>query len=128
MEPDDAVDLLTELDQERRLPILPAPAAPRSPSCAACSATTPRRLAGLMNPDFVSVPARATVGEALEAVKSSTAPPEAAGVVFVIGDEGSLQGTALLVDLLRANPADSVAMATRPDPPRLPPKPISTRS
>ena len=43
-----------------------------------------------MNPDFVSVPAGATVGEALEAVKASPAPPEAAGVVFVMGDDGRL--------------------------------------
>ncbi len=58
-----------------------------------------------MNPDFLSVPARATVAEALDAVKASTAPPEAAGVVFVMADDGSLEGTALLVDLLRAHQA-----------------------
>jgi len=74
-----------------------------------------------MNPDFISVPAGATVGEALEAVKASTAPPEAAGVVFVMGDDGSLEGTALLVDLLRANPAARVAVATRRDPATLSP-------
>jgi Mg/Co/Ni transporter MgtE len=42
-------------------------------------------------------------------------------VVFVTADDGSLEGTALLVDLLRANPAASVAVATRPDPATLAP-------
>ena len=37
-------------------------------------------------------------------------------MVFVTGDDGSLEGTALLVDLLRANPAASVAVATQAGP------------
>ena len=114
MAPDDAVDLLTELDQERRLPILTRlPPATQSKLRTLLSYNS-ETAGGLMNPDFISVPAGATVGEALEAVKSSTAPPEAAGVVFVFGDDGSLRGTALLVELLRANPAASLAVATRP--------------
>ena len=36
------------------------------------------------------------------------------------GERGRLQGTALVVDLLRANPLDSIAVATKPDPPSLP--------
>ena len=74
-----------------------------------------------MNPDFVSVPATSTVAQALEAVRSSGTPPEAAGVVFVMGDDGRLQGTALVVDLLRAQPSDGISVATRSDPASLPP-------
>ncbi len=121
MAPDDAVDLLTELDQERRLPILTRLPPATQAKLRTLLSYNPETAGGLMNPDFISVPARATVGEALEAVKASTAPPEAAGVVFVVGDDGSLQGTALLVDILRANPAASVAMATRRDPATLAP-------
>ena len=73
-----------------------------------------------MNPDFVAVPASSVVGEALEAVKTSPTPPQAAGVVFVTGERGRLQGTALVVDLLRSDPLDSIATATKPDPPSLP--------
>jgi hypothetical protein len=121
MAPDDAVDLLTELDQERRLPILTRLPSTTQSKLRSLMSYNSETAGGLMNPDFISVPARATVAEALEAVKSSTAPPEAAGVVFVTADDGSLEGTALLVELLRADPEASVGVATRPDPATLPP-------
>lgn len=121
MAPDDAVDLLTEMDQERRLPILALIQPSTQSKLRTLLSYNPETAGGLMNPDFISVPAGATVGEALEAVKSSSAPPEAAGVVFVMADDGSLEGTALLVDLLRADPSASVTVATRPDPATLAP-------
>jgi Mg/Co/Ni transporter MgtE len=121
MAPDDAVDLLTELDQERRLPILQKLPAPTQVKLRKLLSYHPETAGGLMNPDFISVPATATVAAALDAVRSSSSPPEAAGVVFVTSEEGYLQGTALVVDLLRAAPDDTVAVATRLDPASLPP-------
>jgi Mg/Co/Ni transporter MgtE len=73
-----------------------------------------------MNPDFIAVPASSTVDDAIKAVRSSPTPPEAASVVFVTGDGGRLEGTALLVELLRADPTESVTVAMRPDPASLP--------
>jgi CBS domain-containing protein len=122
MAPDDAVDLLTELDQERRLPILTRMQPSHQSKLRNLLSYHPETAGGLMNPDFVAVPAEASVAAALEAVKSSTAPPEAAGVVFVMDGNGCLRGTALLVDLLRANPAAKVAVAMRPDPASLSPE------
>jgi len=121
MAPDDAVDLLTELDQDRRLPILARVQPAAQSKLRTLLSYNPETAGGLMNPDFIAVPAGATVAESLEAVKSSSAPPEAAGVVFVMAEDGSFQGTALVVDLLRANPAASVAVATRRDPATLAP-------
>jgi CBS domain-containing protein len=121
MAPDDAVDLLTELDQERRLPILQRVPPPAQAKLRRLLHYNPETAGGLMNPDFVAVDSGATVGTALEAVKSSTTPAEAAGVVFVTGEGGKLVGTALLVDLLRSRPSDGVAVATRLDPASLPP-------
>jgi len=121
MAPDDAVDLLTELEQDRRLPILQqvSPAAQRKMrSLLSYNAET---AGGLMNPDFVTVTSSSTVQDALDAVRASLSPPEAAGVVFVVGEDGTLQGTALVVDLLRAEPSADVAVATRPDPASLSP-------
>ena len=74
-----------------------------------------------MNPDFVSVPSSASVSDALEAVRTSTSPPEACAVVFVTGEGGRLEGTALVVDLLRSQPGASVAAATREGPATLSP-------
>ena len=121
MAPDDAVDLLTELDQDRRLPILQKVAPSAQNKLRSLLSYNPETAGGLMNPDFVAVPASSTVAEALEAVRSSGTPPEAAGVVFVMGDDGRLQGTALVVDLLRAQPSEGISVATRSDPASLPP-------
>ena len=108
MEPDDAVDLLTELDQERRLPILQRLPQSTQLKLRSLLSYNPETAGGLMNPDFVAVPTTATVSEALDAVKTSPTPPQAAGVVFVTDERGRLQGTALVVDLLRSNPSDSI--------------------
>jgi CBS domain-containing protein len=121
MAPDDAVDLLTELDQERRLPILQKVPLGAQAKMRKLLSYHPETAGGLMNPDFVSVPATATVAAALDAVRASTSPPEASGVVYVTDGEGRLQGTALVVDLLRARPSDGVTVATRGDPESLPP-------
>ena len=120
MEPDDAVDLLTELDQERRLPILQRLSPATQLKLRSLLNYNPETAGGLMNPDFVSVPSSSTVGEALEAVRSSTAPPQAAGVVFVTGEGGRLEGTAPVVSLLRADYSETVAVIERPDPASLP--------
>ncbi len=120
MEPDDAVDLLTELDQERRLPILQRLSPATQLKLRSLLNYNPETAGGLMNPDFVSVPSSATVGEALDAVRSSTAPPQAAGVVFVTGEGGRLEGTAPVVSLLRAEHSETVAAIERPDPASLP--------
>lgn len=121
MAPDDAADLLLELDQERRLPILQLLPAPAQQKLRNLLNYHPETAGGLMNPDLVTVTATSSVVEALEAVKASPAPPEAAGVVFVTDEEGRLEGTALIVDLLRAHPSDSVMVATRLNPVSLPP-------
>jgi CBS domain-containing protein len=116
MAPDDAVDLLYELDQDRRLPVLGHMPVSVEKKVRALLDYNPQTAGGLMNPDFVAVTSTATVVEALEAVKASSAPPEASSVVFVTGEDGGLEGTVLVVDLLRARPSDSVMVAARLDP------------
>ena len=121
MAPDDAVDLLTELDQERRLPILQHLPLPVQLKLRGLLSYNPETAGGLMNPDFVSVPSTSTVTDALGAVRTSAAPPEAAGVVFVTDPAGHLSGTALVVDLLRARPEAGIVGVTKPGPASLPP-------
>lgn len=121
MAPDDAVDLLEELDQERRLPILLLLPPASQSKLRALLSYHPETAGGLMNPDFVAVPASRTVGEALGAVRSSSAPPEAATVVLVTDDAGQLTGVVPVVELLRAEPAATLGAVAHTDPVALAP-------
>ena len=108
MAPDDAVDLLEELDQERRLPILRMMPWSKQRKLRALLSYNPETAGGLMNPDFVGVSSVSSIREALDAVKNSPVPAEAAGVVFVSDESNRLTGMALVAELLRADPASSV--------------------
>ncbi len=102
MEPDNAADLISEIDQERRLTILenlPAGQQAKVRNLLAYNADT---AGGMMNPDFVSVPVTATVAEALEAVRVSRVPAEALQSVYVIDEQGQPVGAAAIAGLVRA--------------------------
>ncbi len=75
METDDAADLLLELEQDRRLPILNLLPAVKQHKIKTVLGYNPQTAGGLMNPDFVSVRASAPVSEALARVRSSSCDP-----------------------------------------------------
>jgi CBS domain-containing protein len=102
MEPDNAADLINEIDQDRRLPILerlPDLQKSKVRQLLSYSADT---AGGLMNPDFVSVPETATVADALEAIRTSRVPAEALHAVFVMDENGQPIGAASIAPLVRA--------------------------
>src|SRR6201987_967770 len=71
MASDDAADLLLELDQDHRLPILTEmPAAPQA-KVRALLGHNPQTAGGMMNPDFISVRPDATVADALAHIRAS---------------------------------------------------------
>jgi len=116
MAPDDAADLILELDQDRRLSILQLLPGPAQRKVRRLLSYNPETAGGLMNTEFVQVPASRLVGDALEAVKTSEAPPEAVGVVYLTDPDGRLVATALLADMVRGDPKASLAELSRPDP------------
>jgi CBS domain-containing protein/sporulation protein YlmC with PRC-barrel domain len=108
MASDDAADLLFELDQERRLPILNLMPALEQRKLRALLGHNPETAGGMMNPDFVSAGTQATVAEALANVKASELGAQAASIVCVIAEDGTLAGALSLADLVRAATTEPV--------------------
>jgi CBS domain-containing protein len=109
METDDAADLLLELEQERRLPILNLLPAVKQRKIRTLLGFNPSTAGGLMNPDFFSAPAAATVGETLERTRSSELEPEQLSTIWVLDDTGGLAGAVLLAELVRAPRDDQLS-------------------
>jgi Mg/Co/Ni transporter MgtE len=108
MDSDDAADLLLELDQDRRLPILNLLPAAKQHKIRSLLGHNPSTAGGLMNPDFISVPADGTVGRALDRVRSSELGAQQASVVCVL-DGARLVGSPTLAELVRADPNASLS-------------------
>jgi CBS domain-containing protein/sporulation protein YlmC with PRC-barrel domain len=110
MEGDDAADLLMELDQERRLPILNLLPPPTQAKIRSLLSHNPETAGGMMNPDFIVAAADTTATEALERVRAArNVGPQQASMVCVVDEAGRLLGTVPLVELVRADGGRSVA-------------------
>jgi CBS domain-containing protein len=102
MEPDNAADLISEINQDRRLPILeqlPTAQQTKVRNLLSYNADT---AGGMMNTDFVTVGASASVADALEAIRTSTAPAESLHAVFILDENGLPIGSASVAPLVRA--------------------------
>jgi CBS domain-containing protein len=102
MESDAAADLLMELEQDRRRPVLALLPPSKRLKIESLLGHNPQTAGGLMNPDFVSVPGTATVEQALEAVRRSEIPAEHLPTVVVVDGAGHLLGTVGIAALVKA--------------------------
>jgi CBS domain-containing protein/sporulation protein YlmC with PRC-barrel domain len=109
MESDDAADLLLEIPQERRIPVLNLLPAAKQLKIKRLLGYNPSTAGGLMNPDFASLGADATVGEALQLVRRSELAPSQLLTLWVIGSGGELSGAVLASELMRAPAQDIVS-------------------
>ncbi|MHB8438490.1 MAG: magnesium transporter MgtE N-terminal domain-containing protein [Acidimicrobiales bacterium] len=119
MAPDDAADLITELDQERRLAVLTLLPPAQQRKVRALLNYNPETAGGLMSPDFLVLPESTTVREALVAVHNSKAPPESLATVLASGADGAVVGTASVVLLLQAGAGTTLGDVIRRDPPHV---------
>lgn len=119
MAADDAADLLSALDQERRLPVLSHLPATQQRKVRALLSYNPETAGGLMSPDFLCMAESTPVSEVLDSIRTSRIPPEALTVVFSCNEVGHVSGTASVVSLLRAAPTASLSSVVRPDPPHV---------
>jgi len=113
MEPDNAADLITEIEQERRLPILEQMPADHQTKIRQLLSYNADTAGGLMNTDFVSVPSTATVADALNAVRDSKVPGESVHAVFVLDEQGQPVGAATLAPLVRARGSELALSVAR---------------
>ncbi len=116
MAPDDAADLIMEVDQERRRPILELLPEAQQRKVRSLLSYNPETAGGLMSPDFLCLPESTRVVDVLEAVRQSKAPPEALQVVFATDNAGELTGSASMVSLVKAEPSAPLGSIIREHP------------
>jgi hypothetical protein len=104
MAPDDAADIVGELDEERREPVLTLLPVSHRVKVRALLGYDPAEAGGLMSPEFVSLRRTTSAGEALEAVRLSKIAPELLTAVFVTSVEEALEGSVPVAALLRSEP------------------------
>jgi CBS domain-containing protein len=103
MAPDDAADLIGEIDQERRgriLALLPAAGRMRIETLMGYN---PATAGGLMSPEFIALAPHATVADALEEVRGSRIAPGMLSTVYLLDAQGALAASAAVVALLRSD-------------------------
>ena len=116
MAPDDAADLINDLDQDRRLAVLEALPARQQAKVRRLLNYNPETGGGLMNPDFLALPSATTAGEALGAVRASDIAPEALGTVYMTDPDGRISGTVSVVRLLKASARAKLSSIAEHDP------------
>ncbi|MBV9801759.1 MAG: magnesium transporter, partial [Solirubrobacterales bacterium] len=103
MASDDAADLLLELDQERRLPVLNRMTPAKQAKLRSLLSHNPSTAGGMMNPDFVAVSSDASAGDALTRIRASELGEQHVSIVCVLDIAGKLLGTVSLAELVRAD-------------------------
>src|SRR5690242_3357231 len=103
MEPDDAVDLLGDLPEERREDVVRLLPAVQRRRVRALAGYDPATAGGLMSPEFVCLYAQASKGEAIARIERSRAPADTLAWVYVMNLDRRLKGAVALADLLRAD-------------------------
>ncbi len=122
MASDDAADLLLEIEQDRRLPVLELLPAAKQRKIRALLGHNPSTAGGLMNPDFVSVAAGASVRDAIAAIRGSELGAQQVSIVCVIDAAGVLVGVVSLADLIRADDDQSSLNSIDADTPTVAPE------
>jgi CBS domain-containing protein len=98
----DAADLLLEIKQERRLPVLDLLPAAKQRKIKGLLGYNPSTAGGVMSPDFVSVSREGTVASAIAALRSHDVAPEGLNTILLTDSDGVLAGTVTAPQLLRA--------------------------
>lgn len=115
MPPDEAVDVLGGLPPERAHELLESLEPGTRERLAELLGYHPRSAGGLMTPEFVSVPVKIPVQEAIGLIRAEAPGAESVYYVYAVDAEGCLRGVVPLRDLLTAPASTPVSEVTRPD-------------
>jgi hypothetical protein len=121
MAPDDAADIVGELDEQRREPVLALLPVSHRIKVRALLGYDPAEAGGLMSPDFVLLRGSTCAGDALQAVRASSIAPELLSTVFVSSAEGPFEGSVPVTALLRAEAGRRLASIVKHETPCLSP-------
>jgi CBS domain-containing protein len=115
MAPDDAADLLLQLEHDRQQRILGRLPLVTLRKVRPLLGYNPETAGGLMSTDYLTAPQDMPVGAVIEAVRASRLPPGVAETVYVVDTMHRLVGAFLVSELLRRDPAETVGgTAIRP--------------
>jgi hypothetical protein len=121
MAPDDAADIVGELDEERREPVLALLPVSHRVKVRALLGYDPAEAGGLMSPDFLLLPGSTPAGDALEAVRTSQIEPELLTAVFVGSSQAAPEGSVPVTALARADRGQRLDALVRHEIPSLSP-------
>src|SRR5438128_3723952 len=121
MAPDDAADVVGELDEERREPVLAALPVSHRVKVRALLGYDPAEAGGLMSPDFLLLRGSSSAGDALEAVRASRIERELLTTVFVGPPQGAPDGCVAVTALVRADRGQRLDTLVRHEIPSLSP-------
>ena len=117
MASDDAADLLLEIKQERRRPVLDLLPPAKQRKIRALLGYNPSTAGGVMSPDFVTVDEDATVGQALTASRTQEVAPENLYAVLLTNANGAYTGLVTAGQLITAAPDQPLAPLAENSPP-----------
>jgi Mg/Co/Ni transporter MgtE len=104
MASDDVADLVLEIQQDRRLPILNLLPAAKQRKVMGLLGYNPTTAGGLMDPDFVAAPVTDTAAETLARVRAADLAPQQIETVCIVDAQGALVAGISLAELVRAEP------------------------
>ena len=108
MASDDAADLLLEIKQERRRPVLDLLPYAKQRKIKGLLGYNPSTAGGVMSPDFLSVSRDATVGQAIAAARGQDVPPENLHTILLIDADGVLSGMITAAQLISSEPEQTL--------------------
>lgn len=106
--PDEAADILAEVPQERAQQILELMEKDEAEDVEQLLRYREDSAGGLMTTEFIAVPDHLTVGECIETLRRQEPEAESIYYIFVVDDEGRLQGVLSLRDLIFAQPQTAI--------------------